>query len=140
MNNKGFDILEKNSTGEIVRYIEVKTLTGEWRKGGVAVTSSQLKFALDHDNWWLFVIENINTQNTTVHIFENPVQQGKQLTDTDKRNRSVVPKEGDRYSLSNEIYEVIRVESKGKFYKVRLKEINTGQEVTKKFDPSWEKY
>jgi len=74
-NNKGYDILEKDSSGEIVRYIEVKTLTGDWGEGGVSVTESQFEFAQVYDNWWLFVVENINTQNTCVHTFENPVQQ-----------------------------------------------------------------
>jgi len=147
-NNKGYDILEIDSNGEIVRYIEVKTLTGEWGEGGVSVTESQLEFAQAYDNWWLFVVENINTNNTTVNIFENPVQQAnrfmfdhswKQLSETTKNNQPIVPKEGDKYRLSDGIYEVISIESKGKFYKVRIKETQTGKEVTKKFDPSWEK-
>lgn len=147
-NQKGYDILEIDSNGEIIRYIEVKTLTGRWGDGGVAVTESQLEFAQAYDNWWLFVVENINTQNTTVHIFENPVHQAnrfmfdhswKQLSETTKNNQPIVPKEGDKYRLSDGIYGVISIESKGKFYKVRIKETQTGKEVTKKFDPSWEK-
>ncbi|MDA3970511.1 MAG: DUF3883 domain-containing protein [Desulfobulbaceae bacterium] len=147
-NNKGYDILEIDSNGDIVRYIEVKTLTGGWGEGGVAVTESQLEFAQGYDNWWLFVVENINTQNTTVHIFENPVQQAnrfmfdhswKQLAETAKKNQSVAPKEGDKYRLSDGIYEVSSIKPKGKFYKLILKETQTGKEVAKKFDPSWEK-
>ncbi len=147
-NNKGYDILEKDTHGEIVRYIEVKTLTGDWGEGGVSVTESQLEFAQAYDNWWLFVVENINTQNTSVHTFENPVQQAnrfmfdcswKQLSETAQKTHPVIPKEGDRYLLSNSIYEVNSIESKGKLYKVILKETETGEEVTKKFDPSWKK-
>lgn len=148
-NNEGYDIQEIDSSGDIVRYIEVKTLTGRWGEGGVGVTAPQLKFAQVHDNWWLFVVENINTQNTTVHIFENPVQQAnrfmfdhswKQLTETTQKSPSAAPKEGDKYRLlDGGIYEVSSIETKGKLYKVRLKDAQTGDELTKKFDPSWEK-
>lgn len=147
-NNEGFDITEIDSNGEIVRYIEVKTLTGEWGEGGVGVTKPQMEFAQAYDNWWLFVVENINTQNTNVHVFKNPFQQAnrfmfdgswKQLAEIPKTNQVVVPKEGDKYTLLDGKYEVISIEAKGKFYKVRLTEIQTGKEVTKKFEPSWEK-
>lgn len=148
-NNKGYDIIEIDSNGDIVRYIKVKTLTGVWGEGGVSVTESQLEFAQVYDNWWLFVVENINTQNTSVHIFENPVQQAnrymfdhswKQLAEPVKNNQSIAPKEGDTYLLSDgNKYEVISTEAKGKLYKVSLKENKTGKVVPKKFDPSWEK-
>jgi hypothetical protein len=148
-NNKGYDILEIDSKGDVVRYIEVKTLTGMWGEGGVAVTKSQLEFAQVYDNWWLFVVENINTQNTNVHTFENPVQQAnrymfdnswKQLSESANKNHSIAPKEGGTYLLPDgNKYEVISTEAKGKFYKVSLKETITGKAVRKKFDPSWEK-
>jgi hypothetical protein len=107
-----------------------------------------LEFAQVYDNWWLFVVECINTQNTTVHIFENPVQQAnrfmfdkswKQLAETGKNKHLIAPKEGDEYLLPDGKYEVSSVEARGKFYKVRLKETQSGKEVIKKFDPSWEK-
>jgi hypothetical protein len=148
-NNKGYDILEKKANGKIVRYIEVKTLTGSWSKGGVAVTVSQLEFSQVYDNWWLFVVENINTQNTTIHTFENPVQQAnsfmfdhswKQLAETSKVNMSAAPKIGEKYLISSCICEVISIEQKGKLCKVELKEIESGKEVIKKFDAAtWEK-
>ena len=108
-----------------------------------------MEFAQVYDDWWLFVVENINTQNSTVHIFKNPVQQAnrfmfdhswKQLAETVKKNQSVAPIVGDTYLLSDGIYEIKSIEPKGKFYKVMLKETQTGKEVTKKFDHSWEKY
>lgn len=145
-NNMGFDILETDPDGETMRYIEVKTLTGQWGEGGVSLTPPQLKFAQANDNWWLFVVENIHTPNTIVHTFENPVQQAnrftfdhswKQLADTPKVNQSVVPKEGDKYLVLGESYCVTSVQNMGKLYKVRLKEVQTGKEISKKFDPSW---
>ena len=73
-NNKGFDIYEKDENGQTIRYIEVKTLTGQWGQGGVGITEHQLEFAQKlKDKWWLFVVENINTDNTKIYKFKNPV-------------------------------------------------------------------
>jgi len=73
-NNKGFDIYEKDASGQTIRYIEVKTLTGQWGQGGVGITEHQLDFAQKlKDKWWLFVVENINTDNTKIYQFKNPI-------------------------------------------------------------------
>ena len=148
-NNKGYDILEVDENGEVVRYIEVKTLTGRWYEEGVAVSVPQLHFAQEHDNWWLFVVENLNTQNTDVHIFENPIQNAnqfmfdhswKQLAVTEKNVQIDVPKKGEEYLLSDGKYEILSVEPKGKLFKVSLKNTQTGAvQNNVKFDPSWEK-
>lgn len=148
-NNEGFDIQEIDASGDIVRYIEVKTLTGRWAEGGVAVTVPQFKFAQEHDNWWLFVVENLNTQNTQVYLLNNPVQKvnrfmfdhsWKQLAEAANIESAEVPENGAKYSLSGVKYEISSIESKGKLYKVILKNIQTGEEMVKKFDPSWERY
>jgi hypothetical protein len=148
-NNKGYDIEEIDSNGKIIRYIEVKTLTGRWGEGGVAVTGSQIEFAQYIDNWWLFVVENINTDNTKVHVFENPVQQANQfmfdhswkhISETAKSDKPLPPQTGDKYMLSDGTYEITSVEPAGKrFYKVSLEEVQTGKKIIKKFDDSWEK-
>ncbi len=147
-NNKGYDILEIDSNGEIVRYIEVKTLTGRWGEGGVAVTESQMKFAQEHENWWLFIVEGINTESIKVYTLENPVSQAnrymfdsswKQLSLEVKDNQEIIPKEGDEYLLPEGACEVISVESKGKLYLVKLKSTNSDKILKKKFNSSWEK-
>jgi len=146
--NEGYDILEIDSNGEIVRYIEVKTLTGRWGDGGVGVTVPQMEFAQVYDNWWLFVVENINTDNTSVHTFENPVQQAnrfmfdgswKQLSEASINNQLKEPKKGDKYLLEDGVYEVSNIEPIGALFKVRLKNTQTSNEITKKFDPTWDK-
>ncbi len=107
-----------------------------------------MEFAQAYDNWWLFVVENINTENTSVHILENPVQQAnrfmfdsswKQLAETAIKNQLEEPKKGDKYLLTDGVYEVNSIEPMGAFFKVKLKNAQTTKEVTKKFDPTWEK-
>ncbi len=147
-NNKGYDITEVDSNGEIVRYIEVKTLTGKWGEGGVGITESQLEFAQVYENWWLFIVENINTVNTKIHVLENPVLQAnrfmfdhswKQLAVEAKEEKDVNPQAGEKYLLPEGVYEILSVDPKGKFFKVKLKHTQSNKEVTKKFDPSWKK-
>jgi hypothetical protein len=148
VNNKGFDIRELNSDGTVVRYIEVKTLTGVWAEGGVAVTESQLEFAQVNDEWWLFVVENINSNNPSVYIFENPVQEAnrfmfdhswKQLSKTAEKVQEKIPEHGDRYKFSDGIYEICKVDTKGKLYKVTLEEVASGKKLIKQYNPTWEK-
>ncbi|MCI2285150.1 DUF3883 domain-containing protein [Colwellia sp. MSW7] len=148
VNNKGFDIRELNSEGDLVRYIEVKTLTGMWAEGGVAVTESQLEFAQVNDEWWLFVVENVNCNNPSVYVFENPVQEAnrfmfdhsrKQLSKTAVKVQEKIPEQGERYKLSDGIYEICKVDTKGKLHKVTIKEVGSDKKLTKKYDPTWEK-
>jgi hypothetical protein len=148
VNNKGFDIRELNSDGTVVRYIEVKTLTGVWAEGGVAVTESQLEFAQVNDEWWLFVVENINSNNPSVYTFENPVQEAnrfmfdhswKQLSKAVEKVPEKTPEHGDRYKFSDGIYEICKVDTKGKLYKVTLEEVASGKKLIKQYNPTWEK-
>ena len=151
VNNRGFDIYEKNSTGSTVRYIEVKTLTGRWGAGGVGITDSQLEFAQENKIWWLFVIENINTNNTNVFQFKNPIIEAnrfmfdnswKQLAYSSQNNIAKnIPKIGDLYDLGegDDIYEVLSIKEKGKFYLLELKASETQQIKKTKFNPSWKK-
>jgi hypothetical protein len=149
VNNKGYDIQELNAKGAVVRYIEVKTLTGVWGEGGVAVTNSQLEFAQAHDNWWLFVVENINTLKPNVYLFENPVQEAnrfmfdyswKQLSKADTKVYEKIPQLGDKYKLQDGVYEICKVDKMGTFHKVILQELNTGEQIKKKYDPAWETF
>ena len=138
-NNKGFDILEKDKEGNIIRYIEVKTLTGQWGTGGVGITISQLKFALEHgDKWWLIVVKGINTENVEVFQFKNPVLEAtsfmfdnswKQLSkkvnsskETNFKRIKETPKKGETYSIKvNEtikLFEITKVKSTSKLLHV----------------------
>ncbi len=147
-NNKGYDITEVDSNGKTVRYIEVKTLTGKWGEGGVGITESQLEFAQAHDNWWLFVVENIDTENTLIHVLRNPVLQAnrfmfdhswKQLAVSPQAVKNLNPQIGEKYRLPDGICEILSVKPMGKLFKVKLKYIQSNKIKNKKFDPSWEK-
>lgn len=159
-NNKGFDIIEQDDTGNIVRYIEVKTLTGQWGTGGVGVTISQLKFALEHiDKWWLIVVKGINTESVEVFQFKNPVVEAtsfmfdnswKQLAYNasntvvkDIERIKELPVVGDIYRVNIEgnikLYEITKVKSTKKLSYIWAiaEDESLAQKVD--FNDSWEK-
>ena len=83
-----------------------------------------------------------------MYLLNNPVQKvnrfmfdysWKQLAEAANIESAEVPENGAKYSLSGVKYEISSIESKGKLYKVILKNIQTGEEMVKKFDPSWER-
>jgi len=152
-NNKGFDIYEKDANGQIVRYIEVKTLTGQWAQGGVGITKDQLEFAQkEKDKWWLFVVENINTDNIKVYQFKNPILEAnkfmfdnswKQLAYQSEKIENQEPKIDDKYEVEIEgtatTCVVTNVKQRGIFFQVDLM-LENGKEIKKKkFDKSWRK-
>jgi len=152
-NNEGFDIYEKDNRGQIIRYIEVKTLTGQWGQGGVGITEHQLKFAQkEKDKWWLFVVENINTDNTRVYQFKNPILEAnrfmfdnswKQLAYQSDKGESQEPKIDDKYEVEVDgtmtTFLVTNVKPRGALFKVDLI-LENGKEIKKKkFDKSWRK-
>jgi len=158
-NNPGFDIWEKDSKGNIVRYIEVKALTGRWGTLGAGITKTQLNSALQKgEKWWLFVIEGINTNNKQIWQFENPVLEAnkfmfdhswKQLAfhkkKEDEKRENNSPKIGDIYKVNLdgsmkecEVKEVKPIGG-GKLFKVKLLPNGGKKTINKKFDQSWEK-
>jgi len=153
-NNAGFDIFEMNSNEEIVRYIEVKTLSGKWGRAGVDITPTQYDYAKTHgDMWWLFVVEDINGDNPYIHQFKNPVLEITRyqfdhsweqfaLNYAEERQESYErsePEVGDLYDVNGEKLEVVEVNPRGAFYLLKVKIGDKEKIYTKKFDHSWRK-
>lgn len=151
VNQEGFDITEVSENGEIVRYIEVKTREKMWGLTGVAVTKPQFEFALKHDNWWLFVVENIS-EESVIHPIPNPVQRvnrfvfdnsWKQLansTESGLCSEQKKPEQGDHYYIPamDEIVEVLSVEPRNTFTKVKYKKLSDNSEKVDKYNSTWE--
>jgi len=56
--NPGFDVLSRDGTGQVLRHIEVKSVSGAWGDMGVGLTRTQFEFARQHrDTFWLYVVE-----------------------------------------------------------------------------------
>lgn len=58
-NNPGFDLIERGSDGKLIRWVEVKAMSGAFDNGSVTMTRTQFEFAQEHqDAYWLYVVEN----------------------------------------------------------------------------------
>ena len=54
----GYDIESKDATGKVTRYIEVKSLSGEWGSLGAALSKPQFDKAVElREAYWLYVVD-----------------------------------------------------------------------------------
>ncbi len=57
--NEGFDLYEKDGAGNVVRWVEVKSMTGSWKDRPVGMSRAQFDLALKkREAFWLYVVEH----------------------------------------------------------------------------------
>jgi hypothetical protein len=72
-NNPGYDITSKSMDGTDERFIEVKSISGEWGGIGVRLTPTQFAYAEQlGEKYWLYVVENAKTNQPTIHAIQDP--------------------------------------------------------------------
>ena len=72
-NHPGYDI-ESNDADDNVRYIEVKSLRGDWGRRGVKVTRTQFEKGKNYaDQYWLYVVERVEDKPRLFTI-QDPVK------------------------------------------------------------------
>jgi hypothetical protein len=58
-NNPGFDLIEPDATGNPIRWIEVKAMTGDMTTRPVGLSRTQFECARDHGpSFWLYIVEH----------------------------------------------------------------------------------
>jgi hypothetical protein len=78
--NAGFDVRSSNAAGAVERYIEVKSLSGDWNGVDVAITRAQFEFALQRGpSVWLYVVERAAQDDFRVYPIQNPAQQANRF-------------------------------------------------------------
>ena len=100
----------------------------------------------EKDKWWLFVVENINTDDTKVYQFKNPILEAnrfmfdnswKQLAYQSDNVENREPKINDMYEIEIEgimtICTIINIKKRGVFFQVNLISGN-GKEIKKIMD------
>lgn len=76
----GYDIESKDRAGKIIRYIEVKSLSGDWGLDGAALTKPQFDKAKElGDKCWLYVVERAQQEDYKIHPIQNPAQRVNQF-------------------------------------------------------------
>jgi hypothetical protein len=74
-NNEGFDLTSHDANGELLRYIEVKSLSGEWGAGLLpSLSDPQWEFGFRcPDQYWLYVVEHAESEHPTINRIHDPV-------------------------------------------------------------------
>ncbi|MEX7641930.1 sacsin N-terminal ATP-binding-like domain-containing protein [Stenotrophomonas maltophilia] len=80
--NPGFDLFETSSSGEQIRWVEVKSMTGTLEDRPVGLSQTQFDFAREKgDAYWLYVVELASDpENARVIKIKNPVGHARTFT------------------------------------------------------------
>jgi len=79
-NHPGYDIESKNANGEVLRFIEVKSLSGDWGSLGAGMSKPQFETAADlGDRFWLYVVERAEQDDFKIHRIQDPARQVNQF-------------------------------------------------------------
>lgn len=69
----GYDVESKDAAGSVLRYIEVKSLSGDWGSLGAALTRPQFEKSEElGDRYWLYVVERATQHDFRIHRIQNP--------------------------------------------------------------------
>ena len=69
--NPGYDVTSKDADGDIVRYIEVKSISTTWQDAVVQLTGTQFAKAQElRDRYWLYVVENAGSPHAQVRAVQ----------------------------------------------------------------------
>ena len=69
--NRGYDVTSKDADGDIVRYIEVKSISTTWQDAVVQLTGTQFAKAQElRDRYWLYVVENAGSPHAQVRAVQ----------------------------------------------------------------------
>ena len=72
----GYDIESANAAEEIVRYIEVKSLGGDWDRVGAGLSDIQFTKAQEiGEEYWLYVVERAEHEDAHIVRIQNPARQ-----------------------------------------------------------------
>ncbi len=76
----GYDIESKNGDGDVLRFIEVKSLSGDWGSDGVGLTKTQFEKAWEiGDRYWLYVVEQADKINARISCVPDPARRVDQF-------------------------------------------------------------
>lgn len=80
--NPGFDLFETDSNGELLRWIEVKAMTGTLEDRPVGLSHTQFNYAREKgDSYWLYVVERATDPvHARVLRIKNPAAKAQTFT------------------------------------------------------------
>ena len=132
--NEGYDVESRDEeNGDVVRYIEVKGLSGAWNNFGVKLSPAQIQFAgRKKELHWTYVVEfALDPARRIVHAIHNPLEKAtefrldgewKKLSDDSSSVTTNPLKVGSKISYDGcGIGEVLEIEGFGAFNKLHVR-------------------
>ena len=81
----GYDIESKDKRGDVVRYIEVKSLSDQWLIGNAVLSKKQFEKAAElGEKYWLYVVETAQEENAQLYCIQNPANRVDQFVFDDR--------------------------------------------------------
>jgi hypothetical protein len=72
-NNPGYDVESRDTSGKLLRYIEIKSLSGQWSNTFAVLSRPQFDKANDlRESFWLYVVERAQRDDFEIHRIQNP--------------------------------------------------------------------
>lgn len=80
--NKGFDLYEEDGAGNVVRWVEVKSMTGSLKDRPVGMSRAQFDLALEkREAFWLYVVEHASeVESIRVVKIQDPAGRARTFT------------------------------------------------------------
>lgn len=146
--NEGYDVESRDDQGvRVVRYIEVKGLSGAWNEFGVKLSIAQVQFAVRKEAiHWVYVVEfALDPVRRVIHAFRNPLAKAtdfrldggwKGLSDEMRNATQAAIRVGTQISYDGlGEGEIIRIQEFGAFKKLEIR-FTSGQTLKIRFpDP-----
>lgn len=77
--NEGYDVESRDISGKIVRYIEVKSVSGSWDAFGVNLSVPQFRMAQERRNlYWLYIVEKASKADSKMYRIQDPSSKVKE--------------------------------------------------------------
>ncbi|MER3448037.1 MAG: hypothetical protein C4291_14950 [Candidatus Dadabacteria bacterium] len=78
--NEGYDVESTDASGNTVRYIEVKSLAGDWPDTAARLTRPQFEMAEEKGElYWLYVVERAQRDDFRIYRICNPARQANEF-------------------------------------------------------------
>jgi hypothetical protein len=79
-NYPGYDIESQGQDAVVLRFIEVKSVPGDWNRRGVGLSREQFDRGSElGDKFWLYVVENAEEEHFHIYRIQNPAQKANQF-------------------------------------------------------------
>lgn len=80
-NNPGYDLIEKDETGQAIKWVEVKAMSGCLKDRSVGMSHTQFECAQTYrDAFWLYIVEHAGTSEARIICVQNPAGRSSSFT------------------------------------------------------------